>query len=71
MSTTYLSGTVIAQLDQAQLTVDSHVYTRVGFCVACGELAPCATLVAASATFARYRQLPQRRPGLALRGAAP
>jgi hypothetical protein len=68
VSTTYLSGAVVTQLDEAQAMIDSHVYSRLGFCATCGELAPCTALAMASATFARYHQLPRRRPGLALRG---
>lgn len=69
MSTTYLSGAAVAQLDEAQTMIDSHVYSRLGFCAACGIPAPCTALAMASATFAQYHQLPRRRPGLALRGA--
>ena len=69
MSTTYLSGAAVTRLDEAQAMIDSHVYTRLGFCATCGELAPCTARATASATLARYHQLPRRRPGLALYGA--
>lgn len=68
MSTTYLSGAAVTHLDEAQAVIDSHVYSRFGFSSTCGQLAPCTTLAMASATLARYHQLPRRRPGLALRG---
>jgi hypothetical protein len=70
VSTTYLSVAAVAQLDEAQGAIDSHVYSRFGFCATCGTPAPCTALVMASATFARYHQLPGRRSGLALRGTA-
>ena len=70
MSTTYLAATAFEQLDQAQRAVDAHVHTRLGLCLTCREMAPCAAMLAASAVFARYRRLPLRRPGLALRGPA-
>jgi hypothetical protein len=69
-TTTYLASVALEQLDAAQAEIDAHVHTRFGLCATCGELAPCPTLLAASAVFARYHQLPRRRPGLAMRGAA-
>lgn len=69
-TTTYLAGAALEQLDAAQTEIDAHVHTRLGCCTTCGELAPCAARSAASAVFARYGQLPRRRPGLALQGVA-
>jgi hypothetical protein len=69
MSTTYLAAAALEQLDAAQAQIDAHVHTRLGFCTTCRALAPCAARLAASAVFAKYCQLPHRRPGLALRGA--
>jgi hypothetical protein len=70
VSTTYLAGVALEQLEAAQAKIDAHLHTRLGLCATCGELAPCAARLAASAVFARYHQLPRRRPGLALRGVA-
>jgi hypothetical protein len=62
--TTYLSRAVRDQLRAAQRDVDRHVGAGpTGHCLACGNPQPCPTLDAAQAVFARYRQLPLRRPG--------
>lgn len=66
--TTYLAGSAVEELDRAQAEIDEHVHTRLGFCTGCGSLAPCDRRASASAVFARYGQLPHRRPGLALLG---
>lgn len=65
---TYLAFTAQERLALAQAEIDQHVYTVRGFCASCREPAPCAARQAASGVFARYHQLPRRRPGLALRG---
>jgi hypothetical protein len=70
VSTTYLGGAALEHLETAQAEIDEHVHARLGVCVACGELAPCPARRAASAVFAKYGQLPGRRPGLAWRGFA-
>jgi hypothetical protein len=67
---TYLAHTALEQLDAAQAEIDAHVHAYLGFCAACGEKTPCSALLAASAIFARYHQLPRRRPGLAMRGVS-
>ena len=68
VSPTYLAGAALAWLDVAQKQIDAHIHVRLGSCATCGEPAPCRARLAASAVFARYRALPKRRPGLALRG---
>ena len=66
MTTTYLSRTVLEQLDQAQAEIDRHVTTNAaGQCRTCGELEPCRARVSANATFVKFGRLPRRRPGLA------
>lgn len=66
MTTTYLSHTVLEQLDQAQTEIDRHVTTNAaGHCVTCGEQEPCRTRASANEIFVRFGRLPQRRPGLA------
>jgi hypothetical protein len=62
--TTYLTRAVRDQLRAAQRDVDRHVGTCLtGRCLGCGNPQPCPVLEAAQAVFARYRQLPIRRPG--------
>jgi len=62
--TTYLTRAVRDELRAAQRDIDLHVGTGpTGHCLGCGSPQPCPTLDAAQAVFARYRQLPLRRPG--------
>lgn len=62
--TTYFAATAAADLDQAQRLLDAHVMVlATGSCRLCGTFGSCGYRDAASATFARYRQLPVRRPG--------
>lgn len=69
--TTYLTRAVRDQLRAAQRDVDRHVSTGPhGRCLACGVRQPCPTLDAAQAVFARYGQLPARRPGRTLHAIA-
>ena len=64
MTTTYLAAAAVGQLHEAQRLLDAHVIVlRTGACRLCGNLNSCDYRDAASATFARYRRLPQRRPG--------
>jgi hypothetical protein len=65
---TYLSRATLDLLARAQVVIDQHVFTVRGFCAGCREPAPCAPRQAASSVFARYQQLPRRRPGLAFHG---
>lgn len=70
-ATVYLANAVLERLDRAQAEIDRHVAADTsGHCLACGQEAPCSTLTAATATFAKYHKLPVRRPGLASRGLA-
>lgn len=64
----YLGAAAVSKLRVAQAEIDAHLHARAGSCARCRQVAPCPTLVRASALFARYGQLPRRRPGLALRG---
>jgi hypothetical protein len=57
--TTYLSTSVLLQLDWAQSVIDRHL----GECVVCGTHEPCAERRSAEAIFARYGTLPKRTPG--------
>ena len=69
MTTTYLAGHALEQLARAQAVVDRHLAAGVdGRCLTCGQLEPCDARNRASAVFARYNQMPHRRPGLASRG---
>jgi hypothetical protein len=69
MTTTYLAGAALEQLDHAQSEVDRHVASGAdGRCLECAEDQPCTALRRAHATFNRYGLLPARRPGLASRG---
>lgn len=64
MTTTYLAAMAASQLDQAQRLLDAHVIVLPdGACRLCGTTQSCGYRDAASAVFARYRRLPQRRPG--------
>lgn len=66
MSTVYLSNAVLDQLEGLQTELDRHLVTAAsGRCAGCDELEPCTARRTISATFANYRQLPARRPGLA------
>jgi hypothetical protein len=67
-STLYVGGDlateVCDQLRAAQADLDGHVTAcATGLCLACGVAAPCAVSRSASAVFAQWRRLPQRRPG--------
>lgn len=63
-TTTYLAAAAVTQLDEAQRLLDAHVMLLgTGACRLCRTLNSCDYRDAASATFARYRRLPQRRPG--------
>jgi hypothetical protein len=60
----YLAVSAAVQLEQAQRLLDAHVMAlNTGLCRLCGTLDSCDYRDAASATFARYRRLPRRRPG--------
>jgi hypothetical protein len=62
--TTYLAAPVVAQLDRAQRLLDAHVTVLPdGACRLYGITESCEYRAVAHATFARYRRLPQRRPG--------
>jgi hypothetical protein len=68
-ATLYLSRAAVAELDAAQTVIDEHAPNLAGDCPVCRRPAPCQPLTEASAVFARYHQLPRRRPGRALRAA--
>jgi hypothetical protein len=64
MTGTYLAGAAVVQLDNAQRLLDAHALVlTTGACRLCGTLGTCDYRDAASAIFARYSALPQRRPG--------
>jgi hypothetical protein len=67
--TAYLSRTVLDYLDEAQVELERHLVIGLdGRCLACREIEPCGERVRTSGVFARYRQLPQRRPGMTKAG---
>jgi hypothetical protein len=62
---TYVSASARAQLDQAQADLERHLVTGLdGCCRSCGDLEPCRERGRLGAVFARYDELPRRRPGV-------
>jgi hypothetical protein len=67
-TTTYVPAAAVIRLDEAQRLLDAHVMVLgTGGCRLCGTLASYDQRDAASATFVRYRRLPQRRPAASRR----
>ncbi len=62
MTGLYLSREAVRILAVAQSAIDVHTVALDGRCQVCGSLG-CAARTVAQATFARYHQLPRRRPG--------
>jgi hypothetical protein len=65
--TTYLSAHAQREIAKAQPVLDHHMRRLNGICRGCG-LRKCFDYLEASAVFARYEQLPLRRPYAALMG---
>jgi len=62
----YLSSGIQNQVTQAQHELDAHIASGPdGRCLNCGQDEPCSRRQEAVRAFARYGQLPRRRPGLA------
>jgi hypothetical protein len=65
MMGTYVAASARAQLDQAQAELERHLVTGLdGRCQACGDLEPCRERGRLEEVFARYDELPRRRPGV-------
>lgn len=62
MTGLYLSREAAKILAMARSAIDVHTVALDGRCQVCGSVG-CAARTAAQATFARYHQLPHRRPG--------
>ena len=63
--TTYLAAAVCDLLNEAQTELERHLVTRPdGRCLGCQQTEPCAERRRLAGVFARYGQLPERRPGL-------
>ena len=63
--TTYVAAAVCDQLNEAQAELDRHLVTGPdGRCLGCQQTEPCAERGRMARVFARYGQLPERKPGL-------
>jgi hypothetical protein len=62
---TYLTASVRAHLDETQAELERHLVTGLdGRCRSCGHLEPCQERGRLEDVFARYDELPRRRPGV-------
>jgi len=68
---TYYAAYARERIAEAQQAVDRHtVCAYTGVCLGCGRPGPCAELLDAQRTLARYARLPSRWPGASLTGSA-
>jgi hypothetical protein len=62
---TYLAASVREHLNEVQMELDLHLVTGPdGRCRSCGDVEPCRERGRLEAVFARYDELPRRRPGM-------